>query len=106
MQFVTMADFSGLSGEQAISLVPQTREGMGQLFKKLFPVPEKGELPAVEDVDIITAVRAIYGGYLDAEPFIDFAGNHPILLTTLLLGAIILGGSIGGYIGAGFRTVK
>ena len=74
--------------------------------KILVQLGQEKERPSPEEIDIVSAVKAMYGGYLDAEPFIEFAGNHPVLLTTLLIGAVILGGSIGGYIGAGLRTVK
>lgn len=62
--------------------------------------------PPAEKVDLLTAIRSVYGGFLNVEPLLDFIGKHPVLTFSLAMGMILLGGAVGGYIGAGARTAK
>ena len=57
-------------------------------------------------LDLIGMMRDMHEGYLDLAPTIDFWGNHPVMSLTLLMAAIIVGGAVGGYIGAGYKAEK
>lgn len=59
-----------------------------------------------ESVDILTAVRTLYGAYVNVEPLVSFLGNHPMMTLSMLMLAILAGGAVGGYIGAGLKTAK
>lgn len=56
--------------------------------------------------DIVTLLQEFYKSYRGVAPTIEFLGSHPWLALTLLAGAMIAGGAVGGYIGAGYRTGK
>lgn len=62
--------------------------------------------PPAETVDILTAVRTLYGAYVGVEPLVTFLGSHPVVTLSMLMLAILAGGAVGGYIGAGLRTTK
>lgn len=59
---------------------------------------------AEEDVDLVTAVKSIYGTVTDVKPLLEFIGNNPILTVSMLMTVILVGSAVGGYIGAGARA--
>ena len=56
--------------------------------------------------DLVGMMKDLHAGYVDLAPTIDFFGNHPLMTLMLIMGAIVVGGAAGGYIGAGYKTGK
>jgi hypothetical protein len=69
-----------------------------------------GGLGAVEPspdpatVDVVTAVREIYGVTVTLKPLLGVVGDHPVGFIAMLLLAIGGGAALGGYIGSGIKT--
>ena len=55
-------------------------------------------------VDVVTAVREIYGITTSLKPVLGIVGDHPVGFIALLLLAIGGGAALGGYIGSGIKT--
>jgi len=66
--------------------------------------PQVAGLGSEAPLDLVGMMKDMYSGYLDMAPTIDFFGNHPIMTLTLIMAAIVAGGAVGGYIGAGYKA--
>lgn len=62
---------------------------------------EKKELPEPEDVDLMTAIREIYGTTVSIKPLAEFVGAHPVGTVAFLMMAIGIWAGIASFIGAG-----
>lgn len=59
---------------------------------------------APEDVNLMDAVRTIYGGYKNVEPIVEFVGNYPMLSISMAMLAVGIGAAVGAYLGAGVKA--
>ena len=53
-----------------------------------------------ESVDMLTAVRSIYGSVMPAKPILDFVGTHPFATIATFMLSVGVGAYLGGFIGA------
>lgn len=60
--------------------------------------------PDPATVDVVTAVREIYGVTVTLKPLLGVVGDHPVGFIAMLLLAIGGGAALGGYIGSGIKT--
>lgn len=54
--------------------------------------------------DYLASIKSIGDMYSALKPLIDFLGAHPWITMSFFAMAIITGGAIGGYVGAGIRA--
>lgn len=59
------------------------------------------ELPSPETVDVVTAVREMYGIALDVKPLAEFVGAHPVGAVAILMMVIGAWAGLASFIGAG-----
>lgn len=69
------------------------------------PRPRLSALGQEAPVDILGVVRELHEGYQNISPITNFIGAHPFLAISSILLSILAGGAVGGYIGAGMRTM-
>lgn len=65
-----------------------------------------GQYQAGGQADYLTSIKSLADMYESLKPLIDFLGEHPWVTVGLVMSAIISGGAIGGYIGAGVRAER
>lgn len=63
-----------------------------------------GQFQPGGEADYMGALRSISDMYESMKPLIDYLGSHPWATIGMLLTAIVAGGAVGGYIGAGLRA--
>lgn len=61
---------------------------------------------APEPFDLQKSIKDISATVTSIRPTAEFVGAHPYLTASLIFAAIIAGGAVGGYIGAGERAVR
>lgn len=59
------------------------------------------ELPEPDDVDLLTAVREIYGTTKDLKPLTSFIADHPIGTIAILMMVVGIWAGIASFVGAG-----
>lgn len=81
---------SGLGGNTGF-LIPEdlTIGGLGS------------DLPPPESVDLLTAVREIYGIAIDVKPLAEFVGAHPIMSVAAFMMVVGAWAGVAAYVGAG-----
>jgi len=90
------------------------RNVFDELHYETWPYPPEFEpqaaglqgLGETQQLDLLTMLDDVRDSFTNIKPTIDFLGSHPMLTLTLLMTAIIAGGAVGGYIGAGYKTGK
>ena len=76
--------------------------------KKMGPIARRGsfsglgeDLPPPESVDLLTAVREIYGIAIEVKPLAEFVGAHPIMSVAAFMMVVGAWAGVAAYVGAG-----